>query len=250
MPQPHAEPTCYGLTTARLEALSDGVLAIVITLLVLSFANAGQGIAASPNMSSREIVAYLFGLWPHLLGYALSFVLIAVYCLLHHWMFHYIRRADQGLVWLNVLFLMSVSFLPFPTDLLAECILHESNAIVIFYGLSHAVAGLSLAMMWVYAIGNRRLIAPDVEDETIRAVLRTTLAAPALYAAGAALSFASIPASIALYALIPLLYIAPQRLGGRTIGAARVRGAGLAPHTTQPTGTLLHESEAAAVNRL
>jgi uncharacterized membrane protein len=250
MPQPHADSTCYGLTTARLEALSDGVLAIVITLLVLSFANASQGIAGSPNMTSREIVAYLVGLWPHLLGYALSFVLIAVYCLLHHWMFHYIRRADPCLVWLNVLFLMSVSFLPFPTDLLAECILHESNVIVIFYGLSHAVAGLSLALMWIYAAWSRRLIAPEVEAETIRAVLRTALAAPALYAAGAALSFASIAASIALYALIPLLYMAPQALGGRTTGAARVRGAGLAPHTTQSTGTPLPDSAAAAVNRL
>jgi uncharacterized membrane protein len=238
------------LTTARLEALSDGVLAIVITLLGLSFANASQGIAGSPNLSSREIVAYLLGLWPHLLGYALSFVLIAVYCLLHHAMFHYIRRADHGLVWLNVLFLMSVSFLPFPTDLLAECILHESNVVVVFYGLSHAVAGLSLAGMWVYAAWDRRLIGAEVEAETIRAMLRTTLAAPALYAAGAALSFASVPASIALYALIPVLYIAPQRLAGRTIGAAPARGAGLAPHTTQPTGTPLEEPAASGMIRL
>lgn len=233
-----ANSDCYGLTTARLEALSDGVLAIVITLLILSFANASQGIAGSPNLSSREVLAYLLGLWPHLLGYVLSFVLIAISCLVHHWMFHYIRRADHTLVWLNVLFLMSVSFLPFPTDLLAECILHESNVVVLFYGLCHALAGLSLAAMWIYAARGRRLIGAEVSDETVRAVLRTALAAPALSMAGAALSFLSIRASIAVYALVPVFYIVPGVMARSTTGAALARGVDLAPHTTEPVGTL------------
>jgi uncharacterized membrane protein len=240
----------FGLTTTRLEALSDGVLAIVITLLILSFADASQGIAGSPNLSSREVMEYLVGLWPHFLGYALSFVLIAAYCLLHHWVFHYIRRADHGLIWLNMLFLMSVSFLPFPTDLLAECILHESNVVVVFYGLSHTVAGVSLAAIWMYASWNRRLLADNVDPETVRTVLRTVLAAPALYTLGAALSLFSSAASIVVYAIVPLIYVIPTRLFRGTTLSPHASSVDLAPHTIESIGSSLAVPPATRVNPL
>jgi uncharacterized membrane protein len=244
------DSTSYGLTTARLEALSDGELAIVITLLVLSFATASQGIAGSPALSSRDVLAYLVGLWPHFLGYSLSFILIAIYCLLHHWMFHFIRRADHTLVWLNMLFLMSVSFLPFPTDLLAECILHESNVVVVFYGLSHAVAGSILAAMWLYATWGRRLTASELDGVTRRGVLQAILVAPALSAAGVATSFFSITAALVLYAAVPILYIAPTTLGRGTIGAARSCGADRSPRKTEATGTLPDHFSATAAKQL
>jgi len=205
----------YGLTTTRLEALSDGVLAIVITLLVLGFVDTSTELANDPHASSIAILYHLASLWPRFLGYALSFVLIAVYCLMHHLMFHYIRRADRGLVWLNVVFLMFAALLPFPTDLLAECILHESNVVVILYGVAHVATGMTLLAMWWYAVRGRRLVPADIDAATIRAIYRTLLMGPAMYVCGAALSFVSNPLAIGIYALVPIAYIFPGQMDHR-----------------------------------
>ncbi len=202
----------FGLSTGRLEALSDGVLAIVITLLILAFLDADHDIADSPSMSSAEVVKVLVSFWPHLLGYVLSFVLIAIYWIIHHHMFHYIRRADRGLLWLNMLFLMSVAFVPFPTDLLSACIEHESNVIVVLYGASHLICGLTLAVVWCYATCNRRLVAEDLDISVLRATTQTTLTGPALYSIGIALSFVSTTAALVVYCVVPLLYIVPGKI--------------------------------------
>jgi uncharacterized membrane protein len=215
--------TGYGLSTGRLEALSDGVLAIVITILVLSFADLDEGIKHSPENSRQQVWAYLASLWPHVLGYVLSFILIAIYWIMHHIMFHYIRHADRRLLWLNLLFLMSVAFIPFPTDLLAECIFHESNGIVALYGAVHCVTGLSLVAVWWYATHSHRLVAADLDGETIRAIGMTVVAAPVLYLVGIGASFVSIPLGIAVYAAIPLLYVFPGNLDRRWLEMANHR---------------------------
>ncbi len=202
----------YGLTTNRLEALSDGVLAIVVTLLVLDFGQAERTLAEMPGSSHQQILTFLGGLWPRVLGYVLSFVLIVIYWILHHVMFHHIHRVDRGLLWLNSLFLMTVAFLPFPAALLAEFILHESNVIVVLYGAAHLIVGLSLAGLWTYAARGRRLLTEGVDRGTVRLLTRTALASPALYAAGIALSFISIPAAIVVYALAPAIFILPGQL--------------------------------------
>jgi uncharacterized membrane protein len=209
-PQPASQ--AYGLTTNRLEALSDGVLAIVVTLLVLDFGQAERTIAEMPGSSHTQMLAFLGGLWPRVLGYVLSFVLIVIYWILHHVMFHHIHRVDRGLLWFNALFLMTVAFLPFPAALLAEFILHESNVIVVLYGSAHLVVGMSLAGMWLYAARGRRLLSDGVDEETVRLVTRSALASPVLYAAGIALSFISIPAAIVVYALAPAIFILPGNL--------------------------------------
>jgi uncharacterized membrane protein len=202
----------YGLSTTRLEALSDGVLAIVITLLILVFVEADQDIAKEPTVSNAEVLSFFGGLWAHMLGYVLSFVLIAIYWILHHHMFHYIHRADRGLLWLNLFFLMAVAFLPFPTDLLSEYILHEANAIVVAYGLTHLVCGTSLAVVWRYATKNNRLVAADLDPAIVRATMQTTLTGPAFYVLGIAASFASPYLAVAVYCLVPIMYIVPNKL--------------------------------------
>ena len=202
----------YGLSTGRLEALSDGVLAIVITLLVLSFDADEKQIEQLTRASHGQVLAYLMSLWPHALGYVLSFFLIGIYWILHHVMFHHIRRASRGLLWLNMLFLMSVAFLPFPTDLLAECIFHESNVVVALYGLAHLITGLSLAGVWFYAVHDRRLVDEEIDPALIRTMTISSLLGPVMYAIGAVVSVLSIQASIVIYALVPVLYVMPGRL--------------------------------------
>jgi uncharacterized membrane protein len=203
------DPTYFGLSTQRLEAFSDGVLAIVVTLLVLNFSSADE--AVSEASSSSEVLARLAACWPQLAGYVLSFVLIAIYWVLHHVMFHHIRRADLGLLWLNVLFLLTVALVPWPTDLLAKGLKHESNVIVFLYGLNHVAAGLLLAAIWNYAVSDRRLVPADLQDEVIRRVRRAALAAPLFHVVGIAASFWATGLGLAVFALTPLYHMVPTR---------------------------------------
>src|SRR6266487_2888595 len=102
-----------GLNTNRIEAFSDGVFAVAITLLVLN-------LQVPQLASANELVPKLSELWPKLLSYALSFVIVGIYWVAHHNTFHYIKQSDRNLLWLNILLLMCIVFLPFPTALLGQ----------------------------------------------------------------------------------------------------------------------------------
>ncbi|MDX1929747.1 MAG: TMEM175 family protein [Pirellulaceae bacterium] len=197
----------YGWSTSRLEALSDGVLAIVITLLVLDFATVEHKLAELSQASSAEVLSELKTMWPHVLGYTLSFFLIGVSWLTHHTIFRYIRKTDLGLLSLNLIFLMSVAFVPFPTGLLAECIGHESNVIVVLYGTTHLIASLALLTLWMYASHDERLIDSVTSPDLIRRISLATASRPLLYLLGILISFSSIPSAIAFFALTPIAYL-------------------------------------------
>jgi uncharacterized membrane protein len=206
------ETQASGLGTMRLEAFSDGVLAIVITLLALDFLDEKEQLVALKTATNGEVLAAMFDLWPHVLGYILSFVLIGVYWITHHVMFHQIRCTNRTLLWLNIAFLMSVAFIPFPTDLLAECADHQSNLMVAFYGMSHFLVSVSLFWLWFYAAHIANLVQPHLTSECRHRLTIVSLAAPALYLLGAAISFISMPLSFVVYLLVPALYIAPGLL--------------------------------------
>lgn len=206
------ETQTSGLTTARLEAFSDGVLAIVITLLALDFLEEKEQLVALKTGTNADVLNAMLELWPHALGYILSFLLIGVYWITHHVMFHQIRCTDRTLLWLNIAFLMCVAFIPFPTDLLAECAEHQSNLMVAFYGLSHFLVSVALFWLWFYAAHIAKLVHSHLPDEFQRRLSLVLLAAPTLYLLGAAISFISMPLSFVVYLLVPALYIAPGLL--------------------------------------
>lgn len=198
-----------GLTTGRLEALCDGILAISMTLLVLTFPDIRDVGAAG---SIAEALRRFKELGPHLLAYLMSFLLVSVYWLLHHIMFHYIRRADRVLLWLNMMFLMFVAFVPFSTGLLAECIRNEFSLVVIAYGAAHLVTGLWLAAIWGYATRHRRLVASDLEGWVVHAVMRSVLTGPVLYTVGIVIACFSWSAALILYLIVPVCYLLPSRV--------------------------------------
>ena len=103
------------LTTARLEAFSDGVFAIAITLLIF-----GIKVPEVANQDASELKRQLWALWPAYLSFAASFAIISVFWIGHHQMFQLISRSNRTLLWLNNAFLMCVAFIPFPTSLLGR----------------------------------------------------------------------------------------------------------------------------------
>jgi len=115
----HSAPTALragGISTSRLETFSDGVFAIVITLLVLEI---HVPLIAHAHVDV-ELLPSLLAMWPKYLSFATSFVIVGIFWIAHHQLFNLIHRVDRGFLWVNLVFLMCVSFVPFPTAVLAQ----------------------------------------------------------------------------------------------------------------------------------
>src|SRR3712207_6755139 len=145
------------LSTGRLEAFSDGVFAIAITLLVLEI--------SIPAGSEDDLLGALLNQWPSYLAYAVSFATIGAVWLAHSVMTEYLRQVDPVFVRLNLLLLMTVSLLPFPTRLLAAHIgqTGPERVAATVYGLTLLASVTLLAALWRYAV-RRRLVHPEAAE--------------------------------------------------------------------------------------
>ena len=195
-----------GLSTQRIQSFSDGVFAIVITLLIMDLK-----VPQSAGETAVVLAGHLFELWPKLLSYVLSFLVVGVYWVAHHHVFYYICRVDRISLWLNIFFLMSVAFVPFPTALLGE---YSGNQLaVIIYGVNVMVTRLLLLALWLHAATNHRLIDPELAPLAIRRLTLLILVPVGIYLLAIALSFLSTQVSLVLYFLVPVVFsIFPNRL--------------------------------------
>ena len=174
----------------RINALSDGVFAIAITLLVLNI-EVPNDIPA--DRVAQELPGRLAELIPDLLSYVVSFLVIGSYWMAHRSRFQNIRAVDRGLMWLNILFLMFVAFLPFPTALLDEYA--NDQLPVVLYAGSLAVARLPLTAIWWYATHNRRLIHGHLDARTVRWHRIRGLGIPLIFLLSIGVSFISLTAA-------------------------------------------------------
>ena len=160
-----------GISTSRLEAFSDGVFAIAITLLVLEI--------SVPAGSGDRLLRAVADEWPSYLAYVVSFVTIGAGWLGHSIITEYVERADGLLIRLNLLLLMVVSFLPFPTRLLAEYIGENrpERVAATIYGITLFAAAALLSALWRHAV-RAGLVRADAADEELEAL--TTRLSPGL----------------------------------------------------------------------
>jgi len=187
----------------RLKTLVDGTMAIVLTLLVLLIK------PPPPEEASGKVLQDLLTQWDYIVAYALSFVLIGLYWLNHHSIFHYINRCTLPLVWFNVMFLLWVAFIPFPTTLLVEY--PEDEFAIVVYGIVHIICGLILAAMWRYALTGHRLVHPNIDAGVARRITQKLVFPPALYVIAILVSFFSRPLSLAAFVLVPILHVILDR---------------------------------------
>lgn len=164
----------------RLLALSDGVIAVAITLLVLDI-RLPEGFG---GFTDQELWGALVNLWPRMLAYLLSFYVIANFWLSHRSKFSHIIKTDGRLTWINMLFLLTVGLVPFTTNLIAES---GGTLSTMIYAASMVVSGLSLAGLWQYAATNK-MIDPSVTPEERREHLRATLMTSVIFAISIPLS--------------------------------------------------------------
>ena len=197
-------------TTTRLEAFSDGVFAIAITLLVLEI--------RLPDAHEVETLGglghALVGLWPSYVGYVVSFVTAGIMWANHHNVVRLIGRVDHGLMVWNLLLLMAISFTPFPTAVMAEHLPHagwDRTIAVAFYCGSFTLTALFYNLMWGHVARNRHLLRPHVTDAQVRAITRAYRPGTFLYGLAVATAFISVGAALAIVFGLALFFILPRR---------------------------------------
>jgi uncharacterized membrane protein len=146
------------MNKSRVEAFSDGVFAIAITLLVLTI--------AQPT-NYRDLGHQLATRWPSFAAYVVSFLMIGIMWLNHHSLFSSFERIDRGLFYLNLLLLLTITFLPYPTGVLGEALArgHGAQTAAVFYGVTMAVNAYAWTALWLYGSHRRRLLHASFPEE-------------------------------------------------------------------------------------
>ena len=195
------------LKTDRLLAFSDGVFAIAITILILEI--------KIPKHEDLEHVgglySYLLKLWPNYLSYFMSFLAIGIYWSNHHWLFTFINRSNHTFNMLNILFLMTISFMPFSTAILGDFILDEEykNAAVTTYCLGYLLPVIPIFIVYLYAVYKHRLVAPNLNKEFINKLIYKLTSGMVLIMIALGLSFQYPNTALCIIGVCLLLYLLP-----------------------------------------
>ena len=168
--------------TARLEAFSDGVFAVAITLLGLDLVKTPQP-APGEALSSGALVAAVGAQWPSYLAFVVSFATILIMWVNHHSMFRLIQKSDPALMFANGALLLLITLVPAPTALLSEFLTEPAGrAAAAFYGGLFVLISAAFLLVWWVAAFRRALLRPGTPLEPVRRRLRANLISGALYA--------------------------------------------------------------------
>lgn len=195
----------WEMSKNRVEAFTDGVLAIIITILVLEL-----DMPEMPeSMQGSEFLIILPELMPQLISYLVSFLVVAIYWVNHHSFFHRLSNTNHTLIWLNVHFLFWVSLIPFPTGHMGEhpfsIMANVILAAVFFMG------SLSFKMMSSYSMFRSNICQDSLQYEEKRRIARIEWVGPILYATAIGSAFIDTRISILLMIVTPLVYFIPAR---------------------------------------
>ena len=202
------DTTTFEIGKNRIEALSDGIFAIVMTLLILEIHVPNLPLN-SPNV---EVAPALLALWPKFVSYLVTFVSLGFFWVGHHIMYHAIRRADRTLLWLNIVFFMFVSLLPFSTSVLNA--FPQAFIAPFIFGTNLAIIGWILFLQWQYANSRTDMLATFVSAEYRKSVRSRMLIVPVATTLTVFICFWSVGISLAIYLLLLPLYMLPGKLGG------------------------------------
>jgi uncharacterized membrane protein len=196
------------VTTSRAEAFSDGVFAIAITLLILN--------VVLPQ-HHEPLGHALLRLWPSYAAYAISFLTIGIMWVNHHTIFQHIERVDRRFLLLNLLLLMCVAFVPFPTRVAADFARSDENrrAAALLYGVTLTTTAVFFNALWLYASRRGRLLAANADRREVSGITRSYLPGAPMYGAATLVAFADSRASLILFGAIALFYALSSSLFGR-----------------------------------
>jgi uncharacterized membrane protein len=188
------------MSTSRLEAFSDGVFAVAITLLVLQF--------IAPEVQSGKLLSALLGQWPQLVTYVASFLTVGVVWVNHHTIFRGLKAVDRTIQFINLVLLLTVVLVPYPTELLGRYLNSGQNGSVAaaFYALVMTVMAISFQTLVAWALTHPNLLRAEVNVRRVRSVVPRFALGLVTYALSIGLAFVSAWLVVALYAGTAIYY--------------------------------------------
>lgn len=200
------------MTTTRVEAFSDGVFAVAITVLVF-------GVTVPPLRHGTDLGPALLKQWPSFVAYAVSFLIIGIIWVNHHTIFSHFAHVNRPVMFLNVFLLMTVAFIPFPTALLATYLTSGSNSRLAAAVYSAAMLLMSVAFtsLWAYGVWRPELLKPDITPSVAKSLLPRFSLGVVFYLATIGIAFISAYVCLAVHAALAMYYVFNQLpTGGRT----------------------------------
>src|SRR6185436_5897613 len=196
------------METGRVDAFSDGVFAIAITLLILA-------VGFEQSIADGDLAHQLRHLWPAYIAYAISFLTVGIMWINHHQIFRHFRMVDRTLLLLNILLLMCISFTPFPTRVVAEHVQDagDRQAAAVLYGITMTFTAICFFAVWYY--GSRRLLRPDADMREVDGITRSYLPGAPIYALATLVAFVNPIVSLIIFGSLTIFYAISSSFFGR-----------------------------------
>jgi TMEM175 potassium channel family protein len=187
------------LSKGRLEAFSDGVFAVAITLLVLEL-NVPAGDHLWHQLKEE---------WPSFAAFFVSFWVIGIIWVNHHGVFDHLKRADRGVLYLNLLVLLTVVFIPFSTALIAEHLKSgaDEQVAALVYSLAFLALAIAFGLLWTYITRHRESLGVELTDQQVRRTTLVFLIGNPFYAVAVVFAFVSPAAVLVINGLLALYYL-------------------------------------------
>lgn len=221
------------MSKSRLEAFSDGVFAIAITLLVLTIAQPSHYGDLGHDLAHR---------WPSLAAYIVSFAIIGIMWVNHHSVFSHLEVIDRPLIFFNLLLLMTIAFLPYPTGVLGQALArsHGTTTAAAFYGVTMILNAYAWVALWLWASRGRRLLSSSFPESERFMATALFVAGSVVYTMAFGLAFLDAFAFLGLQAALAVYYAfdpisrrvarsAPAPDRGGADGASPVQRSGTGP---------------------
>jgi uncharacterized membrane protein len=188
------------MTSGRLEAFSDGVFAVAITVLVFNLLPIGDHQALTTHV--------LLHAWPQYAAYVISFLTIGIMWMNHHTIMGHVARVDRTLLVLNLFLLLGVVAIPFPTELVAGNLLQSGGKVAaVTYGLVMIAISGGFSAVWVYVATHAEWLGAPLPRDALRQSIPGFTLGGAAYVAGTVVALLSAPASLAIYGLLAVYYL-------------------------------------------
>jgi uncharacterized membrane protein len=198
--------------TARIEAFSDGVFAIAITLLILEI--------KVPGPAGGDLTLQLLKQWPSYLAFVLSFFFIGIMWINHHRLFNHIKRSDNMLLVLNLLLLLGVTAVPFPTAVLAQNFGYSGQRVAMFlYNGTYFLIAIFFNVLWRYCISkNHHLLGKEVDMAAVEKITAQYALGPVAYLICMLLAWISARASLLMNIALAVYFLLPPARALRARG--------------------------------
>lgn len=196
----------YHISKNRLETLVDGIFAIAMTLLVLGISPPRPQDAVAEALLPEMIESLL----PQVFLFIVAFLVLALFWLGHHRQFHYVHRIDPPLLWINILILIAIVFVPFSTDVAGDY--PSVTAASLLFHANMFIVGALFLLQWHYICRHGHLCEPAPGHAVMRGGLFRSVLVPAVAITGALICFANPPVSLLVYIALPVGTFAPGHM--------------------------------------